>query len=52
MKSWQIFILSIVLTVSFSLFSSASNKKTRTAPLFTDRETAHPITTQREFRVQ
>jgi tetratricopeptide (TPR) repeat protein len=47
MKSWQIFIISLVLTISFSLFSSASDKPTTTAPLFTGMSTHHhPITTK------
>lgn len=47
MKSWQIFIISLVLTVSFSLFSWASDKPTTAPPLFTGMGTHHhPITTK------
>lgn len=47
MKSWQIFIISIFLTVSFSLFTWSLDKPIIAAPLFTDMGTnQHPITTK------
>ncbi len=48
MKRWQIFILSIFFTISFSLFSSTSGKAIQTtAPLFTGMgDHHHSITTK------
>ncbi len=48
MKRWQIFVLSIFFTISFSLFSSTSGKAIQaTAPLFTGMgDHHHSITTK------
>ncbi|VEP12558.1 conserved hypothetical protein [Hyella patelloides LEGE 07179] len=53
MKRWQIFIISVFLTISFSLFSSTSGEvRQSTAPLFTGMGSHHHLITTKSPQAQ